>query len=75
MFREVEKALPALIEAWAKATGQPLPPNGTYRYSFASFYDWLKRAHPSYTVFRSGLDPRYPIESSFEHIVRAAPPK
>jgi hypothetical protein len=70
MNAELEKAMPALIEHWANETNQPMPPNGRYHYSFLSFYEWLRRRHPTYTLFRAGLDPRYPIETIFNRLTK-----
>jgi hypothetical protein len=75
MSAELEKVMPDLIAAWAKATHQPMPPDGRYRYSFTNFYDWLKRSRPSYTVFRAALDPRYEIETYFRRILEDPPRK
>ena len=63
---DLKGTLPGLIAAWAKATSQPMPPDGRHRYSFTNFYDWLKLRHPSYAEFRSGLDPRYEIVTFFD---------
>jgi hypothetical protein len=69
---EAEKALPTLIDAWAKETNQPMPPNGQHHYSFASFYGWLQEHYPSYTIFKALPDPRYMMEMWFDRIMKQA---
>ena len=69
---EVKQALPELIDRWAEATNQPMPPDGEYHYSFPAFWSWLESNHRLYTDFRAVPDARYVMEMWFDDHMKQA---
>jgi hypothetical protein len=69
---EAQQAISALVEAWAKATGQPMPPDGKYHYSFSGFFNWVQNNYPSYTDFRAVPNARYVMEMWFDDEMKQA---
>jgi hypothetical protein len=67
---EAEQAVSALIDKWAEATGQPMPPDGQFHYSFTSFWNWVQANHFSYTQFRAVPSARYVMEMWFDKEMR-----
>jgi hypothetical protein len=69
---EVRSALPTLIDRWAEATKQPMPPDGKFHYSFVGFWTWLQNNHSSYTKFRAEPNARYVMEMWFDDHMKQA---
>jgi hypothetical protein len=69
---EAEAALPELIDRWAKATNQPMPPDGKFHYSFGGFWSWVGDNHHLYTQFRAVPNARYVMEMWFDKYMKQA---
>lgn len=69
---EAEAAMPELCDKWAKAAGEPWPPDGKYHYSFSAFWTWLGNNYSPYTQFRAVPDARYVAEMWFDRITKQA---
>jgi hypothetical protein len=69
---EAQQAMEGLIDLWAEATNQPMPPDGKYHYSFSTFWSWLQSNHRPYTQFRAVPHTRYVAEIWFDRIMKQA---
>jgi hypothetical protein len=69
---EAKSALPTLIDGWAEATSQPMPPDGTFHYGFGDFWTWLQNNHPSYTKFKATPNARWVMEMWFDKEMKQA---
>lgn len=67
---EAKLAMPHLVTKWAEETGEPWPADGSYHYSFGTFWTWLQNNHRLYTQFRAVPNARYVAEMWFDKITK-----
>jgi hypothetical protein len=69
---EAKQALSTLIDKWAEATDQPMPPDGQHHYSFLQFWSWVENNHRPYTHFRAVPSAQYVMEMWFDREMKQA---